>query len=69
MEDDIVSGAKVSLLILVMSVFTDWVGKRPGVATLTSLSDPLSLRFLNLFMEANIDESLLIEVLLIDVTH
>ena len=67
-EDDIEGGDKISLLVLIVPALAHRVGELPGIAALSlGVSHPFLLRLLDVFMQANIDERLLVKVCLIDI--
>ena len=68
MEDYIEGGDKIALFILIVPALAHRVGELPGIAALSlGVSHPFLLRLLDVFMQANIDERLLVKVCLIDI--
>jgi hypothetical protein len=67
-EDDIEGRDKVALFVLIVPALAHRVGELPGIAALSlGVSYPFLLRLLDVFMQANVDERLLVKVCLIDI--
>lgn len=70
MEYDVVSTAKSAIFILIMSNFTNSIGQRPCVSRASIWHrNELLFRLFNIFVNTDVNETLLIEILFVDIAN